>query len=85
MPLMYELLLLYYDTGFDIWIQRTRYQLATGHSTSLPRRPSDLDILLVRREGGHKDFRVRKSVVLRGLRSTTNTIHEDFHGAAIQT
>ena len=39
-------------------------------ATSLPRKPSELDIILVRKEGSqnsHHDFRVRKSVVLNAL------------------
>ena len=38
---------------------------------SLPRLPSELDILLVRKQGSdntHRDFRVRQSVVLRALK-----------------
>ena len=37
---------------------------------SLPRLPSDLDVIVVRKEGAsksHRDFRVRRSVVLRAL------------------
>ena len=40
-------------------------------ATSLPRLPSELDIVLVRKEGAectHHDFRVRKLVVLRALK-----------------
>ncbi len=42
----------------------------TTFATSLPRLPTELDILLVRKEGSdtsHRDFRVRRSVVLRAL------------------
>ena len=42
----------------------------TTLATSLPRLSKDLDILLVRKEGGentHRDFRVRRSVVLHAL------------------
>ena len=42
----------------------------TTFATSLPRLPSELDVLLVRKEGvgnSHRDFRVRRSVVLRAL------------------
>ena len=45
-------------------------QDVTAFATSLPRYRSELDIVLVRREGAansHRDFRVRKSVVLRAL------------------
>ena len=39
-------------------------------ATNLPRLPSELDVIVVRKEGGvqsHRDFRVRRSVVLRTL------------------
>ena len=42
----------------------------TTFATSLPRLPKELDILIVRKEGSdctHRDFRVRKSVVLGAL------------------
>ena len=42
----------------------------TTFATSLPRLPSELDVPLVRKEGvgnSHRDFRVRRSVVLRAL------------------
>lgn len=42
----------------------------TAFATSLPRLTSELDVILVRKEGSansHRDFRVRKSVVLRAL------------------
>ena len=38
--------------------------------TTLPRCPADLDVIVVRKEGSaesHKDFRVRRSVVLNAL------------------
>ena len=42
----------------------------TSFATSLPRRASELDVILVRKEGtkdSHRDFRVRRSIVLRAL------------------
>ena len=42
----------------------------TSFATSLPRLPSQLDVIVVRKEGAnqsHRDFRVRRSVVLRAL------------------
>ena len=42
----------------------------TSFATSLPRLPSELDVIVVRKEGAnqsHLDFRVRKSIVLRAL------------------
>ena len=42
----------------------------TSFATSLPRNPKDLDVLIVRKNGSentHRDFRVRRSVVLRAL------------------
>ena len=39
-------------------------------ATSLPRLANELDILLVRKEGSdntHRDFRVRRSVIIRAL------------------
>ena len=45
-------------------------QDVTSFLNSLPRCPSTLDVILVRKEGSadsHKDFRVRRSVVLRAL------------------
>ena len=42
----------------------------TAFATSLPRLPKDLDILIVRKNGSdntHRDFRVRRSVVLQAL------------------
>ena len=42
----------------------------TTFATSLPRLPKELDILTVRKDGSdstHRDFRVRKSVVLKAL------------------
>ena len=42
----------------------------TSFATSLPRLPSELDVIVVRKEGSnqsHRDFRVRKSIVLRAL------------------
>ena len=42
----------------------------TSFASSLPRVPSDFDVIFVRKEGSkqfHRDFRVRKSVVLRAL------------------
>ena len=39
-------------------------------ATSLPRLGNELDILLVRKEGSdstHRDFRVRRSVIIRAL------------------
>ena len=42
----------------------------TPFATSLPRLPSELDIIVVRKEGSnqsHRNFRVRRSVVLRAL------------------
>ena len=43
-------------------------QDVSAFATSLPRLPSELDIVLVRKEGTHHDFRVRKLVVLRALK-----------------
>ena len=45
-------------------------QDVASFATSLPRLPSELDVVVVRKEGGvqsHCDFRVRRSVVLRAL------------------
>ncbi len=45
-------------------------QDVTSFTSSLPRSPSQLDVIIVRKEGAtgsHKDFRVRRSVVLRAL------------------
>ena len=45
-------------------------QDVASFATSLPRLPSELDVVIVRKEGGvqsHRDFRVRRSVVLRAL------------------
>ena len=45
-------------------------QNITTLATSLPRLPRDLDVLVVRKEGydnSHRDFKVRRSVVLRAL------------------
>ena len=42
----------------------------TTFATSLPRLPKELDILTVRKDGSdstHRDFRVRKAVVLKAL------------------
>ncbi len=39
-------------------------------ASSLPRHPADLDVVVVRKDGGpqgHRDFRVRRSVVLAAL------------------
>ena len=43
-------------------------QDVASFATSLPRLPRELDVVVVRKEGGvqsHRDFRVRRSVVLR--------------------
>ncbi len=45
-------------------------QDVTSFTSNLPRSPSQLDVIIVRKEGAtgsHKDFRVRRSVVLRAL------------------
>ena len=45
-------------------------QDVSGFVNSLPRHPSELDIILVKNPGNtqsHHDFRVRRSVVLRAL------------------
>ena len=45
-------------------------QDVASFATRLPRLPSELDAVVVRKEGGvqsHRDFRVRRSVVLRAL------------------
>ena len=45
--------------------------VASQFANSLPRMPSDLDVIVVRKEGAvnsHRHFRVRKSVVLSALR-----------------
>ena len=45
-------------------------QDVASFASSLPRLPSELDIIVVRKEGAtqsHRDFRVRRSVVLRAL------------------
>ena len=45
-------------------------QDVTSFVNNLPRSPTDLDVIIVRREGAaesHKDFRVRRSVVLAAL------------------
>ena len=45
-------------------------QDVTQFASSLPRLPSELDVIFVRKEGSndsHRDFKVRKSVVLNAL------------------
>ena len=45
-------------------------QDVSAFANSLPRHPRDLDVIVVRREGSnqsHRDFRVRRRVVLRAL------------------
>ena len=45
-------------------------QDVTSFINNLPRSPSTLDVIIVRKEGAvesHKDFRVRRSVMLRAL------------------
>ena len=45
-------------------------QDVTSFAQSLPRLPSGLDVIVVRKEGAnqtHRDFRVRRGVVLRAL------------------
>ena len=45
-------------------------QDVASFATSLPRRPRDLDVIIVRKEGvsdSYKDFKVRRSVVLEAL------------------
>ncbi len=54
----------------------------TTFVTSLPRHSNELDVLLVRKEGSsasHRDFRVRRSVVLRALQwlKTNNIYYKD--------
>ena len=48
-------------------------QDVTSFVQSLPRLPSNLDVIIVRKEGAnqsHRDFRVRRGVVHRALHST---------------
>ena len=55
-------------------------QDVTSFAQSLPRLPSDLDIIVVRREGAnqtHRDFRVRRSVVHRALQWLV--IHNQYY------
>ena len=45
-------------------------QDVASFASSLPRLPSELDVVIVRKEGAansHRDFRVRRAVVLRAL------------------
>ena len=58
-------------------------------SQSLPRLPSELDVIVVRKEGAnqsHRDFRVRRAVVLRALQWLV--IHNQYYhsvGVTIDT
>ena len=60
-------------TTRSVWIQRTYHQRLSGcHliSNRLPRLPSKLDVIIVRKEGtdqSHRDFHVRINVVHRAL------------------
>ena len=55
-------------------------QDVASFAQSLPRLPSDLDVIVVRREGAnqtHRDFRVRRSVVHRALQWLV--IHNQYY------
>ena len=55
--------------GYSGHVLNLPQNVATFVNT-LPRCPADLDVIIVRKEGAtdsHKDFRVRRSVVLRAL------------------
>ena len=58
-------------------------QDVASFATSLPRLPSELDVVVVRKEGGvqsHRDFRVRRSVVLRALQwLVANIYYRNVH------
>ena len=48
----------------------------------LPRCPATLDVIIVRREGtdeSHRDFRVRRAVVLRALRWSTQEVFVQWY------
>ncbi len=50
-------------------------QDVTSFANTLPRSPAELDVMIVRREGSansHKDFRVRRSVIINSLRWLVN-------------
>ena len=55
-------------------------QDVASFAQSLPRLPSDLDVIVVRREGAnqtHRDFRVRRSIVHRALQWLV--IHNQYY------
>ena len=60
-------------TTRSVWIQRTCHQPPSGCrliSNCLPRLPSELDVIIVRKEGtdqSHRDFHVRRNVLHRAL------------------
>ena len=59
-------------------------QDVASFASSLPRLPSELDIIVVRKEGAtqsHRDFRVRRSVVLRALQwlLVNNTYYRNIY------
>ena len=69
MPLMAIYRLPHGQYGYRGYVINLPQDLTT-FATSLPRLPSELDVLLMRKEGvenSHHDFRVRRSVVLRAL------------------
>ncbi len=59
-------------------------QDVASFATTLPRLPSELDVIVVRKEGAansHRDFRVRRSVVLRALQwlLVNNLYYRNIH------
>jgi len=66
MPLMSIYRLPHGQLGYKGHVLNLPQEVGT-FATTLPRKPSELDIILVRREGSqdsHQDFRVRRSVLL---------------------
>lgn len=60
-------------TSWPVWLHRTHHQSSSrciSFAHSLPRLPSDLDVLVVRKENdqSHCDFRVRHAVVQQALK-----------------
>ena len=83
MPIMSLYHLPHGQFGYSGHIINLPQDVATFVNT-LPRTPSQLDVLLVRRQGAagsHKDFRVRRSKVLTALQwlKQHNTYYRDIH------
>ena len=82
MPLMSMYRLPHGQYGYKGHIVNSPQEVGS-FATSLPRKPSELDIILVRKEGSqnsHHDFRVRKSVVLNALQwlKENNKYYQDI-------